>query len=353
MKRADAKKHEEICSVFHLSKLLAFCLDLEKKVQSVLSGEFPGIVNAGPDYKSELSEAIAKIDGAVLGADEIRQILERQNSRIAALESRIEPQRRSSPDTAAAARFSSMTFPSKNGIIPTDIARRLAVLENRIGNQDVRICDESYHTNGGGQLVENLTLELESSRETIRRLERRVEATENALAVRNIALADLEEYVKEQETSSHDGVLLWRIDNFSKRKTDAISGRQQSFYSPCFYTSRHGYKMCVRIYLNGDGMGRGTHISVFFTVMRGRFDALLRWPFRQKVTIMLLDQDNVEHVIDAFRPDPNSASFQKPRREMNIASGCPLFCSLAELNKHAYVRDDVMFMKIIVDTSDL
>ena len=37
---------------------------------------------------------------------------------------------------------------------------------------------------------------------------------------------------------------------------------------------------------------------------------------------------------------------------MNIASGCPLFCALTELNKqsHAHVRDDTMFMKVIVDT---
>ena len=67
---------------------------------------------------------------------------------------------------------------------------------------------------------------------------------------------------------------------------------------------------------------------------------------------MILNQDNVEHVIDAFRPDPNSPSFQRPRREMNIASGCLLFCPLTELEKHAYVRDDVMFIKVIVDSSD-
>lgn len=50
-----------------------------------------------------------------------------------------------------------------------------------------------------------------------------------------------------------------------------------------FYTSRYGYKMCLRIYLNGDGTGRGTHLSLFFVVMRGPHDALLRWPFNQKV----------------------------------------------------------------------
>lgn len=68
---------------------------------------------------------------------------------------------------------------------------------------------------------------------------------------------------------------------------------------------------------------------------------------------MLLDQDHVEHVIDAFRPDPNSNSFQRPKRDMNIASGCPTFCHLSELNNHAYVRDDTMFFKVLIDTSDI
>lgn len=41
--------------------------------------------------------------------------------------------------------------------------------------------------------------------------------------------------------------------------------------------------MCLRVYLNGDGTGRGTHLSLFFVVMKGPNDALLRWPFNQKV----------------------------------------------------------------------
>ena len=48
------------------------------------------------------------------------------------------------------------------------------------------------------------------------------------------------------------------------------------------------------------------NLSLFFVVMRGQYDALLCWPFRQTVTLMLLDQDKVEHVIDAFRPDLRS-----------------------------------------------
>ena len=55
------------------------------------------------------------------------------------------------------------------------------------------------------------------------------------------------------------------------------------YFSPtAFYTSKYGYKMCLRIYLNGDGTGRGSHLSLFFVVMRGLSDALLNWPFNQK-----------------------------------------------------------------------
>lgn len=121
-----------------------------------------------------------------------------------------------------------------------------------------------------------------------------------------------------------------------------------------FYTSRYGYKMCLRIYLNGDGTGRGTHLSLFFVVMKGPNDALLRWPFNQKVTLMLLDQNNREHVIDAFRPDVTSSSFQRPVSDMNIASGCPLFCPVSKMEaKNSYVRDDAIFIKAIVDLTGL
>ena len=253
---------------------------------------------------------------------------------------------------------------------------RIAVLEGNVASGPGPSAQMPIESSGGAQgkvtNVENSTADdevlvvensrkmeevrrnvVDTNRERSKRHDRRIESNEYTLTLRTVTLADWEEYVRQQEFSSYDGQLLWKISDYARRRNEAVTGRELFFYSPCFYTSRYGYKMCARIYLNGDGMGRGTHISLLFVVMRGQYDALLRWPFRQKVTFMLLDQDNVEHVIDAFRPDPSSSSFQRPRRETNIASGCPMFCSLAELNNHAYVRDDTMFLKIIVDTSDL
>ncbi len=34
-------------------------------------------------------------------------------------------------------------------------------------------------------------------------------------------------------------------------------------------------------------MGRGKYLSVFFVIMRGEYDDLLPWPFKQKVTFEL------------------------------------------------------------------
>ena len=242
----------------------------------------------------------------------------------------------------------------------TAVERKLVLVNTSSGSSAAssrrRLDDEGSSVSAnveGSRETANLRRQLDNVQENSRRSEQRMESIEHALALRNVTLADLEEYVKKQEFLSYDGQLTWKITEYARKRSEAVNGQKVSFCSPSFYTSRYGYKMCARIYLNGDGMGRGTHISLFFVVMRGEYDAILRWPFRQKVTFMLLDQDNVEHVIDAFRPDPNSSSFQRPRRETNIASGCPTFCSIEELNNHAYVRDDTMFFKIIVDTSDL
>jgi len=169
-----------------------------------------------------------------------------------------------------------------------------------------------------------------------------------------IAAQDLRFQVLEQ--TSYNGMLVWKITDYARRKKEAVSGRSLSLYSQPFFTSRYGYKMCTRVYLNGDGMGKNTHLSLFFVVMRGEYDAMLQWPFEQKVTLMLLDQGPARnHLSDTFRPDPTSSSFKKPTSDMNIASGCPLFVAhnVIENPSESYIKDDTIFVKVRVDTADI
>ena len=155
------------------------------------------------------------------------------------------------------------------------------------------------------------------------------------------------------QATSYNGVYIWKIPDIRRRRQDARTGRIVSLYSAPFYTSRHGYKMCLRVYLNGDGSGKETHLSFFLTLMKGEYDALLQWPFSQQVTLMLLDQDKRKHVVQSFRPEPSSSSFQRPKDEMNVASGCPRFAPLNVLDNSSYVRDDTMFLKCVIDTTGL
>lgn len=97
--------------------------------------------------------------------------------------------------------------------------------------------------------------------------------------------------------------------------------------------------------------------DLFIHLLRqGDYDEILTWPFRQKVTLCLLDQvQNKRHVMDTFRPDPASSSFKKPNSAMNVASGCPLFIPLSTLENanEPYLRNETIFIKVVVDTSDL
>jgi hypothetical protein len=114
--------------------------------------------------------------------------------------------------------------------------------------------------------------------------------------------------------------------------------------------------MRARLYPHGDGSARRTHMSLFFVLMRGPNDAILKFPFNYKVTFCLYDQTpQVRHIIDSFRPDIKSNSFQRPRSEMNIASGIPKFFPLAMIQQEGnpYVRDDTMFIKVMVDFGDM
>lgn len=138
-------------------------------------------------------------------------------------------------------------------------------------------------------------------------------------------------------------------------RQDAIAGSVSNIHSRPFFTGPIGYKMCVRLYPNGDGMGKGTHLSLFFTLMRSNHDAILPWPFKQKVYFMLIDQNFKKHIVDAFRSEPNSSSFQRPTSEMNIATGCPLFMQLNKLSQagHGYLKDDTMYIRVVVETDGL
>ena len=55
--------------------------------------------------------------------------------------------------------------------------------------------------------------------------------------------------------------------------------------SPPFYTHPQGYKLCLKMYTNGNGDGEGTHVSIYDTLLRaGRTMAI-----RSQVTSSIIE----------------------------------------------------------------
>ena len=296
----------------------------------------------------------------------------------------LEQQIRSQTDELAAARQNMQTQHTKISIVEKTVLEQKKDIENLLRGLETSVTPSGHGANAdvvSSQMdkivntirrhedkVKNLQSELahlkisaatpngngfsfnsSSSRECERRLDR----AEHQMALHEIQLSEQDMQIQMLEATSYNGTYIWKIDHYSRRFQEAACGKTLSIYSPPFYVGRFGYKVCARMYPNGDGIGKGTHMSMFFVIMRGEYDALLPWPFIQKVHFRLIDQDRIRDTYDAFRPEPHSSSFKRPTSDMNIASGCPTFIPQSELRQGGFIRNDTMFVKITVDMTGL
>lgn len=86
------------------------------------------------------------------------------------------------------------------------------------------------------------------------------------------------------------GTLVWKVNEYSAKFEEARGKDGMELISSPFYTSQFGYKLQASVFLNGNGAGEGTHISVYIKILPGEYDALLRWPFAHTVSFTLFDQ---------------------------------------------------------------
>ena len=195
--------------------------------------------------------------------------------------------------------------------------------------------------------------ELKKRDEEIASLRTSVTKLERMLKAKNAEIEDRDFRLSLIENCNYDGTMLWKIPQFSQRMADAQNGKYTSIFSLPFYTGRYGYKMCLRLYILGDGIGKNNYVSLFFVVMRGEFDNILPWPFSHKVTFRLINQAGGRDIIDTFQPDPMSSSFKKPKSDMNVASGCPRFVSHHDLKNSGFIVDDTIFIKCVIDRTTI
>jgi len=215
-----------------------------------------------------------------------------------------------------------------------EIGSRLTTIEEKYVEAEVKLRNHPATTSPSAVGVD----------EELKKGVEKVDQLESGSAVLSANLSELELKLQLLENTCYDGQQLWKVDNVTYRINQAVTGKVTALHSaPCFQ-KRGGYKFCSRLYLNGDGMGRGTHVSLFFVIMKSEYDALLTWPFSDRVTFRLINPHNLDDsMVESFIPDRNSSSFKRPTKDMNIAAGCPMFIRKELLNN--YIVDDALYIE--------
>ena len=171
--------------------------------------------------------------------------------------------------------------------------------------------------------------------------------------------------------TSYNRILLWEISDISFIKgmhetslfysflivcalDCATWGEQKSIYSSSFYIFPKGYKMCLRLFMNGDSTARGSHISLFLVNMRGEYDGVLQWPLHLRVTFSLIDQLVTNYSLcdinQICRSETREMCFNRPNFNIDSAYGSSRFfpLDLFEENRTRYIQNDTSFIKLDV-----
>ncbi|KAI6650538.1 TNF receptor-associated factor 3 isoform X1 [Oopsacas minuta] len=137
----------------------------------------------------------------------------------------------------------------------------------------------------------------------------------------------------------------WRIQSVN----DKIQNKENTFSDP-FYIGLYLFQGYIRWDCNDSG-----RVGCFIYLMKGDFDDQLLWPFRFKLTIVLLDQINHEDNLiccyevsmEDMEKFPNS--FRRPSEFRNEAFGSPAFISNTRILENTYCNEDSVIFQISVE----
>ena len=183
--------------------------------------------------------------------------------------------------------------------------------------------------------------ELEFENSALKDKNSRLEAENSTVKAHKIEAETHSYEMKELlQTSDSDGTITWPMIEFLRRKTALMETNIPYIDSPPFYTGKSGYKLCLRVYLDGDC------ISVSIMLLEGKYDSFLAWPFKAKVCLQILSKSCSISPI-------SEESFPVEFQQSPTCHVCSRFVKLSVLVDESthYVKDDAMNLKCTVETS--
>ena len=197
MKKKEQQSHIANNSARHQILLLRSAEQVSEATKSVQQE----VQVCRSDIKQTVSTCCTKIENIVKENLDLKGKVTQNHERITKLETRDCSPGFFGGDVEPDCQQSRESQPASQSRNCAETTRQLNNLESKFANLELLLIEANQSLQEQQVKNELLQRQLELSRETILRLERRVETQDHMHALRNVALADLEEYVKQQEVS--------------------------------------------------------------------------------------------------------------------------------------------------------
>ena len=163
----------------------------------------------------------------------------------------------------------------------------------------------------------------------------------------DLALDTVSSREEQHKTLSEGEAIVFKLPGYASKKE-----KNEEFYSKPVYTNPGGYKMCISVDANGRGDGKGTHVSVFTELLKGRYDDQLQWPFLGTVTCELFNQlaDDKHHsTVSVYTADTDM--------QVGGSRGSPQFLPHSSLSRNPatntqYLLDDTLYFRVSVTVAN-
>lgn len=156
----------------------------------------------------------------------------------------------------------------------------------------------------------------------------------------------------------------WLIERMLDRILLLKSQEISKVESSVFYTNNQGYALRMSMALNAvepsiqslTNHGEEYVVGLYLTLFKGKYDAMMKWPFTHTVILTLVDQNNAARdlvkVIDPKNTKCPQQAFLRPRDVHNEHS-CG-FAALVSLERlQSYIREGSVLLKISVVLSEI
>ncbi|XP_065844231.1 TNF receptor-associated factor 4-like [Oscarella lobularis] len=176
------------------------------------------------------------------------------------------------------------------------------------------------------------------------------EEIENHLTMTYKKMTDLKDEIAELKQRDScwkeglDSVFLWKVADWAKNFDKAKTEECHDIKSPEVYISVPGHKVALTVCPNDRMSG---NVGIYLSIAQGEYDSFIKWPFNWDFSFILIDQQ-----INGENKTKKVAACENMKAALNqdtfSSYGCSQFISHDELEQRMFVRNDCLFVKLVV-----